>query len=148
MTTFIQICVTLVCSAIIWRFFFTFCASDSTYQLYRFRKALDSICEHLDLSSDMELNIIHKNKKFAISIVKSNINNHYSTYEIFINGNKAAIYHRLEHMWMSSYHFEEVNKRHRDEVESIIYAGVKAINKFNNPAKEKKDGYTEYSYFN
>jgi hypothetical protein len=75
------------------------------------------------------------------------MNSQYSTYEIFINGNKAAIYHRLEHMWMSSYYFEAVNKRHRDEVESIIYAGVKVINKLNKPVKEKKDGYTEYSYF-
>ena len=147
MNIFTEICLVVVPSAIIWCFFFTLCTTDSKYQLYRFRKALDNIGDHLDRSSEMELNIIHKNKKFAISIVKSDVNSHYSTYEIFINGNKAAIYHQLMHMWMSSYHFEEVNKRHRDEVESIIYAGAKIINKLNKPVKEKKDGYTEYSYF-
>ena len=147
MNIFTEICLMVVPNAIIWCFFFTFCMTDSKYQLYRFRKALDTIGEHLDNSSAMELNIIHKNKKFAISIVKSEINSQYSTYEIFINGNKAAIYHQLKHMWMSSYYFEEVNKRHRDEVESIIYAGAKVIKKLNKPVKEKKDGYTEYSYF-
>ena len=147
MSIFTDICLIVVPSAIVWSIFFTFCATDSKYQLYRFRKALDKIDEHLNHNTAMELNIIHKNKKFAISIVKSKVNSQYSTYEIFINGNKAAIYHQLQHLWMSSYYFEAVNKRHRDEVESIIYAGVRVINKLNKPVKEKKDGYTEYSYF-
>jgi hypothetical protein len=152
MSVFTDICLVVVPSAIAWLFFFTFCATDSPVQKRRFRKAVENILEYISNHTKggcppTELSLIHKNKKFTIGIIKTDTNSHYSTYRIFINGDEAAVYHRLEHMWASSYYFEAVNKRHRDEVESIIYAGNKVLKSMSKPKKEKKDGYTEYSYF-
>lgn len=149
---FSDFCMFIVPNLLVWTFFFTVCADDSKVQKRRLRKSIERILDYIsantkESSPPTELNIIHKNKKFAIGIIKNEVNYHYSTYRIFINGDEAGVYHRLQHMFVSSYYFEPVNKRHKDEVVSILHAGNKVIKKMQKPKKEKKDGYSEYSYF-
>jgi hypothetical protein len=152
MSIFGEICLYILPVALIWHLFAIFVYEDSRYQKYRFRKALDRILS--ELASQVEggtrhpvLNIIHKNKQFAIGVIHKKVNNQYETYTIFINGEEAGVYHRLQHDCLSSYHLEAKNHRHKDEVLSIIRAGNKMLKKQAKPKKEKKDGYTEYSYF-
>ena len=152
MNTFITICLYILFTGVIWQLSMLFLYSDSRFQKRRFRIALDRICEYITNNTKknhppVEMNIIYKNKKFAVGIIKEEVNYHYSTYRIFINGDEAACYHQLKHMYSNSYHFEEINKRHRNEVEAIIYAANTVLKQAGKPKKEKKDGYTEYSYF-
>ena len=151
-TKFINACIVLLPSIILWHIVLICFADESRVQKFRFRKAVERIIDHNTsmISADNrfpELNIIHKNREFAIGIIFKEVNNRYSTYAIFINGEEAAIFHRLKHLGSSSYYLEEVNKRHKGEVISIIMAGNRAIKKMNKPKKEKTDGYSEYSYF-
>jgi hypothetical protein len=98
----------------------------------------------------IEINIIYKNKKFAVGIIKTEVSSYYSTYKIFINGNEAGCYHKMKKSYLQcgyQYSYEEVNKRHRQEVTAIIYAAYSLLKQKEKPKKEKKDGYTEYSYF-
>lgn len=150
---FTDICLMVVPSALVWHIFFLFFYSDSRYQQYRLRKAIDSIDSYIDTHRDSTggpeaLNIIYKNKKFSVEVLHKEVNRVYSTYTVYINDAEACRYHRLKHGLSSSYHYEELNKRHRDEVEAIIYATNKVIKQQAKPKKVKNDGYTEYSYFN
>ena len=144
MDTFTTICLCMIPSAVVWHVFFIFFANDSRYQKYRFRKALDKLCE----AQYDKLDIIYKNKRFSVEVVFNNINSVYGYYEIFINDQLAATYHKLNHACMKSYYFKEENKRHRGEVESIIYAALSVLKDKEKPKKIKNDGYTEYSFFN
>lgn len=152
MDLFTDICLIMMPSVLVWHFFFLFCAEDSRYQKHRLRKAIEYINSYiisntLDGHIPIEFNIIHKNKKFSIGIIVKEINNHYYTYDIYINGDQAATYHRLKHLTCNSYYFEEVNRRHKGEVISIIFAANKVLKQQAKPKKEKTDGYSEYSYF-
>lgn len=152
-TKFMNACIVLLPSIILWHVILICFADESKVQKYRFRKALERILDHLLAAQSEggirfpELNIIHKNRKFAIGIIFKEVNNRYSTYSIFINGEEAAIFHRLKHLGSSSYYLEEANKRHKGEVISIIFAANRDIKRLNKPKKEKTDGYSEYSYF-
>ena len=142
--------IVLMVSIFMWHIILLCLADESKVQKYRFRKALERILAHLQTVHPKyapELDIIHKNRKFAIGIIFKEVNNRYSTYSIFINGEGAAIFHRLEHLGYSSYYLEEANKRHKGEVISIIFAANRDIKRLNKPKKEKTDGYSEYSYF-
>lgn len=152
MDLFTEICLIIMPSALVWHFFFLFCAEDSRYQKYRLRKALEKILNHLATAEESgvrfpELSIIYKNRRFSIGIVYKEINSQSSTYEIFINGAAAGVYHRLKHNCCSTYYLEPLNKRHATEVRSIVMAGDRVLKKMSRPKKEKKNGYTEYSYF-
>jgi hypothetical protein len=152
MDLFTDICLMIVPSALVWHFFFLFCADDSRYQKHRLRKAIENINSYITANTPsghapIEFNIIHKNKKFSIGIIVKEMNDRYYTYDIYINGDQAATYHRLRHLTCSSYYFEEVNRRHKGEVISIILAANKALKQREKPKKEKTDGYSEYSYF-
>ena len=50
-------------------------------------------------------------------------------------------------MFKNSYQFCEENKRHRPEVEAIVYATNKFLKQEIKPKKIKENGYDEYSYF-
>jgi hypothetical protein len=101
-----------------------------------------------------EFKVCYRNKEFTVGILKSDIEVHnmprYTTYQIFINGNEAGCYHKMKKSDLRSgyyYSYEEINKRHRQEVAAIIYAANSLLKQQAKPKKEKKDGYTEYSYF-
>jgi hypothetical protein len=152
MSIFEEICLCVLPSALIWHLFAFFVFSDSRFQKYRLRKALEKILNHLATAEESgvrfpELSIIYKNRRFSIGIVYKEINSQYSTYEIFINGADAGVYHRLKHNCCSTYYLEPLNKRHATEVRSIVMAGDRVLKKMSRPKKEKKNGYTEYSYF-
>lgn len=155
MDIFTEICLMVAPSAIVWHLFGFFVFDESRYQKYRFRKALDRIYEYIMNNTQanhppISLNIIYKNKKFAVGIIKTEVTDYYSTYQIFINGDEAGCYHKMKKSYLRSgyyYAYEEINKRHRTEVYAIIYAAVKVLKDQEKPKKEKNDGYTEYSYF-
>ena len=155
MNIFTEICLYILPTTLIWHLFGFFVFDESKYQKYRFRKALDQIHEYIMNNTQanhppIELNIIYKNKKFAVGIIKTEVSNYYSTYQIFINGDEAGRYHKMKKSYLCSgyhYSFEEVNKRHRQEVTAIIYAANRLLKQRDKPKKEKKNGYTEYSYF-
>lgn len=139
-------------SVFIWWAFLTFVNDNSRFQKNRLRKSIDNIYSYIMANTKeshppIEFNIIHKNKKFAIGIIKDEVNYHYYNYRIFINGEEAGVFHILRHTCLNSYHLESVNKRHCDEVTSILHAGNKVLKQMSKNKKEKKDGYTEYSYF-
>jgi hypothetical protein len=155
MNIFTEICLYVLPTVLIWHLFAIFFFDDSKFQKYRFRKALDQIHEYIMNNTQanhppIEMNIIYKNKKFAIGIIKTEVNNHYATYQIFINGSEAACYHKMKKSDLRSgyyYAYEEINKRHRNEVSAIVYAACSLLKQKDKPKKEKKNGYTEYSYF-
>ena len=152
MKVFVDICCMVVPTLILWTIFFTMCTDDSKLQKYRVRCSIENIHEYIICntkagSAPCALNIIYKNKKFEIGIIETVVNYHYRTYRIFINGDEAAVYHQLRHLWACSYYFEEINKRHKDEVISILHAGNKVLKKMSKQKEEKKDGWSEYSYF-
>lgn len=156
MSTFTEICLCAVPTALVWHLFAFFFFDESRYQKWRFRNALDRIYDYIMNNTQanhppIALNIIYKNKKFAIGIIKTEVSSHYSTYQIFINGDEAGCYHKMKKSYLRSgyyYAYDEVNKRHRTEVASIIYAATKVLKDMEKPKKVKNDGYTEYSYFN
>lgn len=143
MDKLITICQVMLPSIAVWHVFAIFVYSDSPYQKRRFRKALEKINE----SCCDKYNIIHKNKQFTVEVSLKKLNAVYSYYEIFINDKIAATYHILTDTFRNSYQFKEENKRHRYEVESIVYATDRHIKLLDKPKKEKVDGYSEHSYF-
>ena len=150
--TFADFCIMMFMNIIVLTFFLTVCSDDSKLQKYRLRCSIENIYNYIISNTKAgqcrcELNIIHKNKKFGIGIIENEVNDHYKTYTIFINGDDAAIYHQLTHFWGCSYYYQAVNKRHKDEVISILHAGNKVIKKLQKSKEEKKDGWSEYSYF-
>ncbi len=128
---------------------------DSKYQKNRFRKSLECIYKHIILQNGAfldgikfhEVKVIYKNKEFAIGIYKKEHSNRYTTYEIFINGDEAGVFHQLGDCCRSYYYFETMNNRHKNEVMAIIHAGAKEVKKLNKAVTEKKDSWNEYSYF-
>lgn len=153
MIKFTDICLIVLSNAILWHVIFFCLTNDSRLQKYRLRKSLDNILRDLAVQAEggakhPELDIIHKNRKFVIKVTLKEVNKHYSAYYIFINGEEAAIYHRLKHWCFSSYFLEEVNRRHKHEVISIIHAGNRVLKKLAKPKKVKVGSYNEYSYFN
>ena len=121
-----------------------FFSPDSACQKRMFRKTLTRLAK----SEHDKLDIIYKNRKFKVAVAYKKINNVYSYYEICINGALAATFHKLNHGCRYSCRFREENKRHRSEVEAIIYAADKALKLEAKPKKVKENGYIEYSYFN
>ena len=144
MTLFNELCVMFVPGILVWHIMFIFFLQDSRFQKYRFRKSLEALYESAYDSFD----IIHKNRKFNVEVDRKKVNDTYSYYEIYVNGSLAATYHQLQHTYLNSYFFREENKRHRDEVESIIRATCRVLKDKEKPKKVKNDGYNEYSYFN
>ena len=136
---------------VIWHILFIFVFSDSRYQTYRFRKALDNIFSHVIKSTKndkCELDVIHRNKKFTVSLNHRALNAVYEYYEIFINDEFVATFHMLENpTWFSKYRFRNENDRYSREIKSVIYAADKLLKQEAKPKKEHKDGYVEHSYF-
>ena len=152
MDKFVYIYTIIFVNIVFWHITLLFLSNDSKFQKARFRRAIDKIHEHIMNNTEkshppIELNIIYKNKKFAVGIIKDEVGYYYSTYHIFINGEEAGCYHYLHGIGYNAYYFEAINRRHRHEVEAIIYAAANLLKRDAKAKKEKKDGYTEYSYF-
>lgn len=148
----IEIVVFISAQVLIWGSLFTFVTDDSHFQRHRVftsTKNLYSWIIHNTEASHppVAFDITYKNKQFAIGIIKNEVNYHYSNYRIFINGEEAGIYHVLRHMFLNSYHFETVNRRHESEVISILHAGNKVLKKMNKQQKINTDSWDQYSYF-
>ena len=143
MSKFEYVCSLVLSSAMIWHFFAIFVYSDSPFQKRLFKNALENVYT----DSRDKLDIIHKNRKFVVEVQKNIINHTYYYYEIFINDKLAATYHVMNGMFKNSYQFCEENKRHRPEVEAIVYAANKFLKQEIKPRKIKENGYDEYSYF-
>jgi hypothetical protein len=143
MIKFAEYCIIFLPTIIAWHVAALFIWDNSKYQNYRFRKALESIYK----LPTPELDIIHKNKRFNVIIQFKEVSAAYNYFEVWINGSLAATFHRLTNTFNSSYSFKEENNRHACEVRSIVYAANKVIKNAAKPKKEKKDGYSEYSYF-
>ncbi len=154
MTVFETHCVILLPSIIMWHFLLIFVTDSSRYQNYRLRCALDHIYtfgvnkkEETSSVIAPETEVTYRNKNFTVGIIKSEVNYHYTTYRIFINGDEAGMYHKLKHDFMHSYYFEPVNRRHKDEVVSIVHAANRKIRRQNKITAEKPPRYDDYSYF-
>lgn len=148
----IEIAIFISLHVLIWWFFFTFLSDNSRFQKHRLYKAINNIDDWITNNTKCghppcAFNIIYKNKKFAIDIIKDEVNHHYCTYRICINEEDAGIYHVLHHMFLNSYYFETLNKRHESEVVSILHAGNNVLKHSEKPKKEKKNSWSEYSYF-
>jgi hypothetical protein len=132
---------------------FFFFMPDSRYQKHRIRKSLDYISRSIADTAVAKravpaIEIIYKNRRFAVGLVHKEVNSVYSYYEIYINGELAANYHRMRHNFFGSYYrFEEVNNRHRNEVTAIVHAAANSLRQSEKPKKVEQNGYTEYSYF-
>ena len=153
MNVFAEICIVVIPASILLHIMFLFLANDSRFQRGRFRKSLDRIYDKLCTAKENGIkyptvDIIHKNKQFAIGIHKNEINYYYSTYEIYINGDAAGVYHRLKQGLRSSYYFETMNRRYTWEVEDIIRAADREIKKLEKATCGKSVCYDEHSYFN
>lgn len=129
-----------------------FVDSNSRYQKKKFRKSLECIFNHLALMTKAEdryptLKVIYKNREFHIGLYKKEHNYHYTTYEIFINGDEAGVYHQIGDCCTKQYYFERQNKREQYEVMEITNAGAKEIKKLAKATTEKKGSWNENSYF-
>lgn len=148
----IEIGIFISLHVLIWWVFFTFMNDNSRFQKHRLYTSITNVHEWI-INNTKEGNppcafsIVYKNKTFAIGIIKDEVNYHYHTYRIFINGEEAGVYHVLRHMFLNSYYFETMNRRHESEVISILHAGNKVLRKMNKPEKTKTNGWDEYSYF-
>jgi hypothetical protein len=149
MDRFTEICLIALPVIAIWHVFFIFIFSDSKYQKYRFRKALETIYSYSSRSGrSAEMSIMHKNRLFTISVQHKPINAVYSYYELFINDEFVATFHVMKNLtWLTYYLFRAESKRHSNEVRAIIYAADRFLKQEAKPKPEKKDGHEEYSYF-
>lgn len=137
---------------LIWWVFFTFISTNSRFQKHRLWKSIQNILVYVDAHtkknhSPVEFDIFYKNKKFAIGVIKNEVNYYYSNYSVFINGEAAGIYHVLRHLCLNSYHFETKNGRHESEIISILHAANKVLKKMNKTQKINTDSWNQYSYF-
>ena len=155
MTAF-EIHVLMILPAIIfWHFIGLFVDSNSRYQKKKFRKSLNSVYEYIKKLNEAnhdgikfhEVKVIYKNREFYIGIHKKEHNYRYTTYEIFINGDEAGVYHQIGDSCTSQYYFEKQNNRELCEVMEIIHAGAKEVKKPTKAVSEKKNSWNEYSYF-
>ena len=156
MTNF-EICVcVLLPSIIMWHFVGLFVTSNSRYQKWKFRNDLDCVVVRLMTAEDEGLryptiDFTYKNRNFQVGIYKKEHSYYYWTYEIFINGAEAGVYHRIGDCLTNQYYFETQNKREQYEVMEIINAcakkTTKEINKQTKEVAEKINSWNEYSYF-
>ena len=152
MNLFNELCIMFVPGILVWHIFFIFFMSDGRYQKYRVRKSLENIHRYqLDHKGDKtvppEVSVTFKNRNFKVGVIKTDSNRQYSTYRIFINGEEAGVYHRLEHCVLSSYYFEEQNHRMSHEVVGILHAASKKIKREERTTTEKPMKSDDYSYF-
>jgi hypothetical protein len=94
-----------------------------------------------------QFDLVYKNKTFKIGTVVEKVNYQYTLYRIFINGEEAGNYHRLQHDFMNSYYYDSVNRRDGCEVRAIIHAASKAIKKLKKMEPEKGPTTLYDSYF-
>ena len=152
MTVF-EIHIIMILPAILfWHFIELFVDSNSRYQKKKFKKSLECVFDHLASMTKAgdrypTLKVTYKNREFNIGIYKKEHNYRYVTYEIFINGDEAGIYHQIGDCCTQQYYFEKQNNREQYEVMEIIHAGAKEVKKLNRATTEKKDSWNEYSYF-
>ena len=82
---------------------------------------------------------------------KKELNNRYTTYSLFINGDEAGMFHQVGDCCSRQYYFEALNKRCKYEVTEIMHAAAKEIRKQNKESAKKVTGTlsssNEYSYF-
>lgn len=118
----------------------------------RFLNACNYLCDYIDNntkedSASCPVEVIYKNKLFNVGILFERTNSRYGLYRIFINGEEAAKYHvLLQYLGGRSCTLEPVNGRDRDEVERIVFATRKLLEKQENPKPIPES--KEYSYFN
>lgn len=154
MSVFTDICIIALPTVIAWHIMCIFFMPDSWYQKCRIRRSLEYVGRAasdtvVTKRSNPAVEVIYKNRRFTVGIVRKDVNAIYSYYEIYINGELAANYHRLKNDFIGSYYkFESVNNRHRDEVTAIVHAAARYLKQNEKPKKVKQNGYTEYSYFN
>lgn len=149
------ICFCILPTIMSWHVICLFIDDDSRHQQNKFRKALDLICEYILKQNEAfedgvrfnSVKVIHRQREFQVGIIKETLSHNYSTYRIFINGDEAARFHRLNKVLGSSYYFESVNGRHKSEVREILYACSKEVKKLNKASLQKIDYYAEHSYF-
>ena len=128
---------------------------NSKYQKNRFRKSIECVYKYIMKMNDCakdgirfhELKLIYKNKEFAIGIHKKEHTDRYITYQIFINGEEAGMFHQVGDCCNTQYYFEALNKRHKAEVTMIVNAGAKEVKKLAKATAKKKYSWNENSYF-
>lgn len=155
MTVYEFICYCILPAIMFFLYLLLIVDEESKYQKNRFRKSLERIYKYIKLMNEAchdgikfhEVKVIYKNKEFAIGIYKKEHSYRYTTYEIFINGDEAGMFHQLGDCCRSYYYFETMNNRYKNEVMAIIHAGAKEVKKLNKSVTEKKDSWNEYSYF-
>lgn len=145
MDTFTAGCLIILLTAIVWHIFALFIFDGSRYQRYRLKEALSRITDYSSAcsgkSAKSELKLIHRNKRFTVSVTKKDFTAHYSVYSIFINGSEAGKYHQLRHRLLSTYFFEEINDRYELEVASIVMAAGKKLREIDKTNKENESSY-------
>lgn len=144
---------------LIWIFWFhvihLFVSDDSRYQKYRVRKSIDRIYKYIVFQNKAykdglkfsEVKVIYKNREFNVGIHVHKYNSHYSYYTIYINGDEAANYHMLSHLFGTYYDYEVLNKKPKHEVISIVRAAAKEVKKIEKSTKEKPISEHDFSYF-
>jgi hypothetical protein len=150
--TFYDCCFVGFCAILFLHYIFLFVDEDSKFKKNRFRKSIEEVYKHIATSTKNDVmfrtvDVIYKNKEFAIGIVKKEYSFRYTTYEIFINGDEAGTFHILGDCCKKYYYFETENNRYKHEVMDIVRAGAKEVKKLNKATTEKTNSWNEYSYF-
>lgn len=142
MTALAMGCLTILFCAIIWHIFAIFVFDGSRYQRYRLKEALIRLTAHsCGKNVKTELKLIHRNKRFTVSVTRKDFTQHYFVYTIFINGSEAGKCHQLKHNLLSNYFFEEINDRYEPEVVSIVLAAGKKLREMDKANKENESSY-------
>ena len=146
------ICWCIIPTILVLHFIYWFLDDNSKYQKHKLRSSLEQIFKYIASITKEgdrypEVKVIYKNKEFAIGIYKKEHNFRYTTYEIFINGDKAGMFHIVGDYCCHYHYFETDNNRYKFEVMAIIHAGAKEVKKLNKSVTEKKGSWNEYSYF-
>ena len=135
----------------------------------RFLNACNYLCDYIkdntkEGSAPCVVQVIYKNKLFNVCILFERTNSRYGLYRIFINGEEAAKYHvllqylgingeeaakyhvLLQYLGGRSCTLEPVNGRDQNEVERIVFATRKMLEKQENPKTVPES--KAKSYFN
>ena len=118
----------------------------------RFLNACNYLCDYINYntkegSASCPVEVIYKNKLFNVGILFERTNSRYGIYRIFINGEEAAKYHvLLQYLGSRSCTLEPVNDRDQNEVERIVFATRKILEKRENPKPVRES--KAKSYFN
>lgn len=157
MTAFETHVLMLLLAVLFFHYIFLFVDDGSKFQKNRLRKSIEEIYKHVVMMNETyhdgikfhEFRLIYKNREFFIGIHKKELNNRYTTYSIFINGDDAGVFHQVGDCCTRQYYFEAANKRCKYEVAEIIRAAAKEVRKQNKEACKTtvNSSVDNYSYF-